>query len=270
MPNHIDKKNNLEILISTTKKSNLDFIKKIFSNNKDINIPVLIVNQSDQLIKSSIENINIINSSDIGISKSRNLAIEKSSKKFCLLADDDIIYNKGFYDLILNEFEQNIDADIITFQMENDYGEPFKNYKKIKYHNTRSISDVNSVVIAFKRSSILNNNIQFDSLFGLGSIFETGEEYIFLRDCLGKKLNIISCSKSILKHKSISSGQKAYIDKNIFARSAIFYRFYGFISYFKLIHHIYLLKKKKLISFNQIISKFCVGINGIKRYKSIR
>lgn len=270
MPNHIDKKNNLEILISTTQKSNLDFVQKIFSHNKDINIPILIINQSDQLIKFTSKNINIINSSDVGISKSRNLAIKKSSKKICLLADDDIIYSKGFYDLILNEFDQNIDADIITFQMENEHGEPFKNYKKIKYHNNRSISDVNSVVIAFKRSSIIKNNIQFDSLFGLGSIFETGEEYIFLRDCLKKKLNIISCSKSILRHKSVSSGQKAQIDKNIFARSAIFYRFYSSISYLKLIHHIYLLKKKKLITYNEIISKFCVGIKGIKRYKSIR
>ena len=162
MPNHIDKKNNLEILISTTQKSNLDFVQKIFSQNNDINIPILIINQSDQLIKSTSKNINIINSSDIGISKSRNLAIKKSSKKICLLADDDIIYSKGFYDLILNEFDQNIDADIITFQMENELGEPFKNYKKIKYHNNRSISDVNSVVIAFKRSSIIKNNIQFD------------------------------------------------------------------------------------------------------------
>ena len=51
--------------------------------------------------------------------------------------------------------------------------------------------------------------------------------------------------EAILRHPSESSGQFAGRDKNIFARGAIFYKFHGTLSYFKLIHHIYLLKKKK-------------------------
>ena len=52
-----NKKNNLEILISTTKKNDLDFIKRIFLKNNYDNIPILIVNQSVKLLKSSRKNI---------------------------------------------------------------------------------------------------------------------------------------------------------------------------------------------------------------------
>ena len=45
MLNVINKKNNLEILISTTKKNNLDFIKNIFFENNKYIYPILVINQ---------------------------------------------------------------------------------------------------------------------------------------------------------------------------------------------------------------------------------
>ena len=266
-PDH--KKNKLEILISTTKKNNLDFVENIFIKNKKPNFNILIVNQSDNKINSARDNIKIINSKTNGLSLSRNIALENSSCEYCLFADDDIVYKKDFYKTIINAFQENFNADIITFMMEDKQGNLFKKYTNIYNHNERSIREVNSVVIAFKRDVILKNNLKFDTLFGLGSIFKTGDEYIFLSECLKKKLNIIFYPKSILNHNSLSSGKMAQNDENIFARAAIFYKFYGYLAYFKLIHHIYLLKRKKMIGFRQIFSKFFVGIKGINKFKSI-
>ncbi len=269
MSNSVNKKNNLEILISTTKKNNLDFIEKIFFENTHDNLPILVVNQSEKTLQSHNGNIRIINSNSKGLSNSRNLGIKNSYKKYCLFADDDIIYKKGFYELIIKEFEQNKNADIITFMMEDQYGNIFKNYKNQTKHDKKSIREVNSVVIAFRRESIIKNKIQFDPLFGLGGTFKTGDEYIFLRDCLKKKMNVLFCPKIILKHDSISSGKLAFKDENIFARAAIFHKFYGYLSYFKLVHHIYLLKKKNMISWKQVFNKFLVGLDGIKKFKSV-
>ena len=83
-----------------------------------------------------------------------------------------------------------------------------------------------------------------------------------------KDLTVLFFPKIILEHKSISSGKLAFKDKNIFARAAIFYKFYGYLSYLKLMHHIYLLKKKNMISWKQVYSKFSVGLDGIKKFKS--
>lgn len=180
----------------------------------------------------------------------------------------DYIIN-GFYKIIEEAFEENLNSDIITFMMVDENGKHFKKYSNNINHNYKSIREVNSVVIAFKRESIIKNNIQFDSLFGLGATFETGEEYIFLRNCIEKDLTVSFCPKIILQHNSISSGKLAFKDKNIFARAAIFYKFYGYLSYLKLIYHIYLLKKKNMISWKQIFKKLLVGLDGIKKFKSI-
>ena len=153
--------------------------------------------------------------------------------------------------------------------MVDESGKHFKKYQNIIKHNYRSIRSVNSVVIAFKRESIIKNNIQFDALFGLGANFETGEEYIFLRNCIQKNLTLLFYPKIILQHKSISSGKLAFKDKNIFASAAIFYKFYGYLSYLKLVHHIYLLKKKNMITWKQVFNKFMVGLDGIKKFKSL-
>ena len=54
MPIPTDKKHNLEILISTTKKNNLDFIENIFFENNQHNFPIVIVNQSGAITGFSL------------------------------------------------------------------------------------------------------------------------------------------------------------------------------------------------------------------------
>ena len=80
MPIQSDKKHNLEILISTTKKNNLDFIENIFFENYQHNFPIIIVNQAGKIKDSNNKNIRIINTDSKGLSKSRNMAIKCSSK----------------------------------------------------------------------------------------------------------------------------------------------------------------------------------------------
>jgi len=241
----------------------------MFKNCPDIKHPVLIINQSKKKLNFPQNNYRVINTNEIGLSNSRNLAINNSKGEICLLSDDDVIYSPDFVESIKNSFEKNKNAEIITYQATNELGKLFKDYPKIKTHNKRSISTINSFLIAFRRDSIIKNKIQFDSKFGLGSTFETGDEYIFLRNALEKKLNIIHCPKVILSHKSISSGQVVGKDKIIFARAAIFYKYYGTLSYLKLFHHIILLLNIKAIVFGDIFLKYKIGLKGIKKYKSM-
>ena len=262
------KNKTLQVLISTMNRSNLEFLESVFVNNNISNSLITIINQTKKNTISCDNNksIQIFNSSEFGLSYSRNLAIKNSTNDYCLFADDDVVYVKNFDKIIISEFYKNPSADIITFQMKDDNGNYFKNYPNIVKHNLKSISSVNSVVIAFKRKSVINNNLNFNTLFGLGSYFQTGEEYIFLRDALNKKLNIFFCEQVILSHKTISSGKKVGNNNIIFARAAIFFKYYSIFSLFKLFHHILLLYKLDYIKFSQIIPKYFIGLNGILKY----
>jgi hypothetical protein len=268
MSNVNNKNISLEILISTKERDNLDFLCNIFLNNNSHSNSVLIINQTDNIHFScpTTDNIKLININEIGLSKSRNLAIESATADICLVADDDVVYEKDFDKTIINAFCDNPKADIITFMMKDFNGNLFKNYPKNKLHNKKTLSFVNSVVIAFKRDSIVSNNIQFDENFGLGSVFQTSDEYVFLRNALDLNLNIIFKNKVILSHDINSSGKDAGSDRILFAKGAFFYKYHKVFSFLKLAHYVYLMFKFKYISFNQIIPKYLLGVKGIIKY----
>jgi glycosyltransferase involved in cell wall biosynthesis len=261
----------LEILISTKDRDNLDFLNNIFVNNNAHSNPILIINQTQNLNFSCphSDNINLINVNEIGLSKSRNLAIENAKADICLLADDDIVYENNFESIILNAFNLNPSADIITFKMNDFKGNSFKDYPIIKKHNKKSLSFVNSVVIAFRRNSIISNKVFFDENFGLGSTFQTADEYVFLRNALNLNLNIVFHNEVILSHPVDSSGKDVASDRILFAKGALFYKYYNILSFLKLIHYLYLMLKFKYISLGQVINKYLIGVKGIIKYINV-
>ena len=268
MSNVNNKNISLEILISTKDRDNLDFLNNIFVNYNAHSIPILIINQTQNLNFSCphSDNINLINVNEIGLSKSRNLAIENAKADICLLADDDIVYENNFESIILNAFNLNPSADIITFKMNDFKGNSFKDYPIIKKHNKKSLSFVNSVVIAFRRNSIISNKVFFDENFGLGSTFQTADEYVFLRNALNLNLNIVFHNEVILSHPVDSSGKDVASDRILFAKGALFYKYYNILSFLKLIHYLYLMLKFKYISLGQVINKYLIGVKGIIKY----
>ena len=268
MSNVNNKNISLEILISTKDRDNLDFLNNIFVNNNAHSNPILIINQTQNLNFSCphSDNINLINVNEIGLSKSRNLAIANAKADICLLADDDIVYENNFESIILNAFNLNPSADIITFKMNDFKGNSFKDYPIIKKHNKKSLSFVNSVVIAFRRNSIISNKVFFDENFGLGSTFQTADEYVFLRNALNLNLNIVFHNEVILSHPVDSSGKDVASDRILFAKGALFYKYYNILSLLKLIHYLYLMLKFKYISLSQVINKYLIGVKGIIKY----
>jgi hypothetical protein len=148
------------------------------------NFNILIINQtnSTQLI-SDFETIKVINVDEKGLSKSRNLAIKNASKNICLIADDDVVYFANFDTEVIKAFNQNPQASIISFNHQRIGVEKPNNLSKTVYaHSKKTIENVCSIEIAFQLKDVAANNLIFDENFGLGSYFETAEEYLFLKE----------------------------------------------------------------------------------------
>jgi len=194
-------------------------------------INYLIINQI--LDNSDIKNKeNIYSYKDKGLSKSRNIAISKSSSEICLISDDDVRFKDDIEIIITEAFKNNPKVDIITFQIQTPNKQPYKSYKVNSfYHTKKTIMGVSSIEIAFRRKEIINNKIQFDENFGLGTKYPTGEEIIFLSDALNKGLKILYIPIPIVIHPIESSGKNYDNDKLIMAKGAMFYRLFGFFGY---------------------------------------
>lgn len=257
------KMNNLQILISTTDD-------KFFITNKKYKQSFIIINQLINIHESKYNHKNLFSFKEKGLSKSRNRAIELCDSDIALISDDDVVYSDEIEKIISKAFKENSEADIITFQFLKDDNTLYKkNYKKEKFwHDIYTLARVSSVEIAFKVDKVKNKNIKYDENFGLGSIFPTGEEYIFLSDALKNGLKILYIPIPILIHPDESSGGQ-FIGNPLLVESkgALFYRIFGIKSY--IISLIFTFKKNKLAKLS-FIEFYKLMLKGIKKFKNLK
>lgn len=212
-----------EVLVSTMNNNNYYQLKKNMNLNKCV-----IINQitdKNELINKKEKDFKVLSFREKGLSKSRNRAISNSSGDICILADDDMYYQKNYEEIILNAYKKHSNADLIAFIVPHDNRKGKKILKegKIGFLN---IMRIQSVQVTFKKKSIVENDIKFDENFGAGTKYFCGEETIFLNDCRKKGLNIYFVPVEIarLKDTGVSTWFKGY-DKQYFnTRGAIYYR----------------------------------------------
>lgn len=137
--------------------------------------PSGLVNPSLSIERIKRENINgdthevvFIESSERGLSRSRNMAIEKAEADICILCDNDVEYVSGYERLILRAFEKHKDADVLVFYIRRKE-KPVPNYQREKRMGYLSVLKIFSPEIAFRRGNI--KDIRFDTLFGAGAGF---------------------------------------------------------------------------------------------------
>jgi glycosyltransferase involved in cell wall biosynthesis len=263
--------NDLEILIATKNRNNLDFLSLMFPFEPFSNFNILIINQSDSTdLISYFETVRVINVNEKGLSKSRNLAILNASKKICLLADDDLVYFESFGKMIVNNFNTNTSADIITFNHVGSNKKIIENSSEEGYlHTIKSAYRVSSFEIAFKLDAIREKSIKFDENFGLGSFFEIAEEFLFLKKSIQLKLKAYFSPNVIVFHPLISSGKREGEDNLIYARAALFYTLKGDFVYLWLLKYVFFLIRNRYINWNECWNKYKTGLMGIQKYKEL-
>lgn len=246
------------ILLPYNKSINYKISHQI-STSASIHIP-------DELIRPDVE---IQQFNGIGLSFNRNNALYMAKNDICIIADDDVVYNIKDIEKIISIFQEN-NIDILIGKIKTYKEEPqYKNYSsKIKKLSWLDIGSVSSIEIAFKRESIINNHIIFDTNFGLkGHLYQKGEEAVFLADCLKKNLTIVYYPIFIVKHHYFSSGKISEFNQSeIEYWGALSYRIFGHLSYlamcfFMIKHHSAYHRK---MSTNKYITYFLGGINHFK------
>ena len=236
--------------------------KNIFEN-------CLIINQitdSNIIIPDEIHlenNIRMLSFKEKGISKSRNRAIENSVGTIGIITDDDIVFEKDIFREILDIFKKN-KSDILTFKFKKiTKSKKYKNYSYI--HNKQTIRKVSSVEIVMNLDKVKEKKIYFDERFGLGSDYNSGEENIFLIDCIKRKLQVKFYPKIILTHPDDSSRER-FDENKMFGKGAFFKRVYGKAGLFYII--IFCIYKYKIykrqISFLNALKS---SLNGYLNFK---
>ncbi len=193
-------------------QNSLDFLIPMFPFCPFSDFSILIINQTQEnnLLISDYSSIRVINSFEKGLSLSRNLALKNAIGKIVLISDDDEVFKLGFDDLIINSYNNFPKAVVISFQVENSEGELFRKYpKKTKLKPQKhDLFGVFSPEISINKIIFDTLNIEFDTNFGLGSVFSMGEEAILLMDFKSISQLIVIESKVIATNPTITTTDK--------------------------------------------------------------
>lgn len=122
-----------------------------------------------------------------GLTKSRNLAIEKAAADVCLLCDDDEIFAPGYERKILNAYKSLPKADVLIFKITNRPSSFPDQVMRLRFPQTMKVS---SWQISFRRERVLAAGVRFDELLGAGTGNGAEEELKFLIDCEKSGLRI--------------------------------------------------------------------------------
>lgn len=255
----------LEVLVATMKQNDYSLFKKM-----NINSDVLFVNQSDinKYDECSLNGhrVRMLSNMQRGLSKSRNQALLFSEGDICLIADDDIKYTDGYQNTVFNAFKEIPDADIIIFNttlLNYSGGIRRKEIKKIR--RAPKYKNYGSVRIAFRRESLLKNNIWFNVFFGTGSFYGAGEESLVLRDANKKGLKIYEYPENIAEvDYSISTWFKGYDEKYFYDKGAWLAAAYPKLKHLFKYYYLVSFRNHTNISIKNMMKYLNDGIDGYK------
>lgn len=195
---------------------------------KEMNLQTdaIIINQCDQDKSETLDfrgkSVHFYHLNERGVGRSRNTALIKASADICLFADEDMIYVDGYSEMIIEEFNNYPDADVLIFSLESlNKDKPLSTIRKSGSVGRKQAMRYGCARIAFRRNSILKQNIWFSLLFGGGAKYSSGEDTIFLQDCLKRGLKIYSSTKKIAYVKQEEStwfrgyNEKLFYDKGV-------------------------------------------------------
>ena len=190
---------NIEVLISTMNEKSIDCYKRF-----NLETDALIINQTDhnayeEKIDGDIK-IRMISTNTRGLGLSRNLALLNSNADIVVFCDDDEVFENGYKDKILSDFESHPDVDFFVFKTI-----IYQDGKEIiKVKDEKSLSIYNSlrygsVHFAFKKEVQKRENIWISTYFGAGTPNGSGEDSIFISDFIRAGKKVRTSNKLIAK-----------------------------------------------------------------------
>lgn len=262
---------NIQALISTMDQTDFSLLEKM-----NIQTDAIVINQCDRnyikKFKYKDKNISFFSFNERGVGLSRNNALMRATADIVIFADDDMEYVDNYEEIILSEFINNPEADMILFNVPstNRSRPTYQIEKKSRVRWFNSLR-YGAVKIAVKTAEIRKSNVFFSLLFGGGAKYSAGEDSLFIAECLSKGLKIYTTPKIIgYVSQESSSWFEGYTDKFFIDKGAFFASLSGNLSYLLSIPFILKNKKKwkKTVSIRKAYKLMKQGIREFK-YKKV-
>lgn len=211
----------VQVLVATTDQQDHSLLERM-----NIQTDAIVGNQCD---RNEIETfayrdhaIKWLSFCERGVGLNRNNALMRADADIVVFADDDMKLIDSYETVVQEAFRKLPQADVIVFDLV--YADkPRKPIKKVKRLSARSCMRFGTARLSARLSSLRINGISFNLCFGGGARFSSGEDSIFLKDCLRHNLKIYSYPVVIASlNGRESTWFKGYTDTFFFDKGVAF------------------------------------------------
>lgn len=178
----------IETLVVTMNQMNYELVRQM-----NLQTDSLVGNQCgaacDDCLTYHGMTMTYLNRAEQGAARNRNTVLERAGADVCVLADDDLRFVDGYPALVLEAFNACPQADVLVFNLIERHPVRKVNarYKRIRWYNYGSYGAPRLVL---RREAVLDAGVRFNEDFGGGARYSSGEDTIFLHDCLKKGLRV--------------------------------------------------------------------------------
>ena len=199
----------------------------VLAEQLNIQTEALIGNQCDhggtETVCINGHKVVYLNAEDRGVGKNRNRLLENADGDFLILADDDMRFIDGYPEIAKRAVAECKDADIYIFNLIEKESRRYIN-KKITRVGYRQYARYGAARLMLRREAIEQAGIRFNTEFGGGAIYGSGEDTIFLKDCLDRKLKLYAVPYALaeIDQEAASSWFHGYDYKFFFDKGVLY------------------------------------------------
>ena len=167
--------------------------------------------------------VTYLHAAERGVGKNRNRLLECAEGDFLILADDDMRFVDGYPAIAAQAIAACADADVYIFNLIERSPRRYVN-RAVKRVGRRDYARYGAARLMLRRASIERAGLRFSTEFGGGARYGSGEDTIFLRDCLdrGLKLCAVPYALAEIDQAAASSWFTGY-DRKFFSDKGALY-----------------------------------------------
>lgn len=259
--------NRLQVQVVTVGQKDFSLLEKM-----NIQSDVIIGNQGMEVnsVASTVfrgHTVTMYSWNEKGVGLNRNNLILRGDSEIVLFADDDVVYDDGYAEIILKAFDDHPEADGITFDVipipETINPDLNKTWHRIRWYNCLKYG---SPRIAIRSKVLKEKNIYYSLLFGGGAKYSSGEDSLFIHQLIQAGVKMYAYPARIGTVTFETTWFNGYTEKYFFDKGIFFY----FLSHHfaRLLCLQYCIRKQGL--FREIYGwnkAYKLMLEGIKKYK---
>lgn len=262
----------IQIIVTTMHQTDFSILEKM-----NISTDVIVANQADRNAFDTKELAHgkalMVTTATRGLSKNRNIGLEFVDKDtdFVMFADDDLVFEDGYFDMVKAEIGKHPEADAIKFNLFNISKTrkiAMKDITEWKRATRRSLSSSGVWGAVIRKNCLDKYNVRFSEYFGTGTANYCGEDTIFFQNLLSKGVRVYMSPVTVSGiDQTESTWFEGFTEKYFTVAGKVLAAIFPAGAKLLALRSAYRFNKRKDVSLSitQIFKAYC---HGIDEYKS--